>query len=59
MSIPTQEKVENGAISPIGSQKNQFSTFSTDRDVVERRIWRKLDIYILPLISLLELLSFL
>jgi hypothetical protein len=60
MSVPTQEEVENGAVSPTGSQKIQFFTISVERDVVtERRIWRKLDLYILPVVSLLELLNFL
>ena len=53
MSVPTQAKVDSGAVSPTDSQKNQFSTIS-----MERRIWRKLDIHILPVVSLLDLLSF-
>ena len=59
MSVPTQEKVDNGAVSPTDSQKNQSSTISVKRDVAtERRVWRKLDIHILPVVSLLDLLSF-
>jgi hypothetical protein len=58
MSVLTQEKVVNGSVSPSTTQKNHFSTF-IDEDVTKRRIWRKLDTHLLPLVSLLELLSFL
>jgi sugar phosphate permease len=59
MSAPTQENVESKRVSPPSSQKDHFSTFSTDGDVAMRHVWRKLDIYLLPLTSLLYLLCFL
>lgn len=61
MSVPTEEKVDNEGVSPVDSQKDQFYTSSANdsEDVATRRIWRKLDFHLLPLISLLELLSFL
>jgi hypothetical protein len=59
MSILTQEKADNGSrVSHTSPQKSHFSTFA-DGDLAKRRIWRKLDIHLLPLVSLLELLSFL
>lgn len=54
----SQEKADSGSVTHSGSQKNDFSTF-TDGDVAKKRIWRKLDTHLLPLVSLLELLSFL
>jgi hypothetical protein len=59
MSAPTQEKVESKGVSPSSSQKDHSSTFSTDGDVAMRHVWRKLDIHLLPLTSLLYLLCFL
>jgi hypothetical protein len=59
MSAPIQEKVESEKDSPPGSQKDHFSAFSSDGDVAMRHVWRKLDIYLLPLTSLLYLLCFL
>jgi MFS family permease len=53
MSLPTQEKMESGAVSPTGSQ------FSTKGDVAKSHIWRKLDTHLLPLTTILYLLCFL
>ncbi|KAI9455429.1 MFS general substrate transporter [Lactarius psammicola] len=52
MSVPTQEKVECEGVSTT-------SHFSSEGDVAEGRIWRKLDTHLLPLATLLYLLSFL
>jgi hypothetical protein len=61
MSFPSEEKVDSWGVSPVVSQKDQYYTSSTNdlEDVAMRRIWRKLDTHLLPLVSLLELLSFL
>ncbi len=50
------EKVESEAISSTGSQKDYCPT---DDDVAKEQIWRKLDAHLLPLATLLYLLSFL
>ena len=59
--MSTEEKVDGNGVSPVGSTKDKFYTSSANdtEDVAMKRIWRKLDIHLLPLISLLELLSFL
>jgi hypothetical protein len=60
MSVLTHEKVEDERDSPAVSQlQNDRFSFSTDEDVVQRRIWRKLDFHLLPLTALLYLLCFL
>ncbi|KAN0135404.1 MFS general substrate transporter [Lactarius tabidus] len=59
MSAPTQEKVESKGVSPSSSQKDHSSTFSTGEDVAMGHVWRKLDIHLLPLTSILYLLCFL
>ncbi|KAH8994728.1 MFS general substrate transporter [Lactarius hatsudake] len=52
MSVATQEKVESERVSSM-------SYSSSDGDVAKGRIWRKLDIHLLPLATLLYLMSFL
>ncbi|KAI9442626.1 MFS general substrate transporter [Lactarius indigo] len=52
MSVPTQEKVGSEGVSST-------SYFSSDGDAAEGRIWRKLDTHLLPLVTLLYLMSFL
>jgi hypothetical protein len=61
MSVPTEEKVDSEGASPVVSKKDQYYTSSANdlEDVAMRHIWRKLDTHLLPLVSLLELLSFL
>lgn len=61
MSVPTKEKVDSEGVSPVVSQKDQFYTSSANdlEGAAMSHIWRKLDIHLLPLVSLLELLSFL
>jgi hypothetical protein len=58
MSVPTRNKAENEGVSTTVSQLEKDSfLFSTDEGVAKRRIWRKLDFHLLPLITLLYLLS--
>ena len=60
MSVLTHDKVEGERDSPAVSQpENDRFTFSTDEDVVQSRIWRKLDFHLLPLTAFLYLLCFL
>jgi hypothetical protein len=60
MSMPTRNKAENEDVSTTVSQleKDNFS-FSSDEDVAKRRVWRKLDLHLLPLTALVYLLCFL
>lgn len=61
-SMPVQEKLESEGVSTTISQiEKDHLSFSIDEDVakIRKRIWRKLDIRLLPLTSLLYLLCFL
>jgi hypothetical protein len=51
MPEPTKEELET-------SREDGVSMFRVE-DVEKRRIWRTLDIHVLPLVSLLYLMSFL
>jgi hypothetical protein len=51
------EELKSGDVLSDLSVNPQEEPFSTVGDVKIRRIWRKLDIHLLPLVSLLYLLS--
>jgi hypothetical protein len=50
------EELKSGGVLSVNPQEESFSTVG---DVEMKRIWRKLDIHLLPLVTLLYLLSFL
>ena len=56
MSKHTDEELKVGGTLSVPSQEDGVSTFD---DVEKRRIWRTLDVHLLPLVSLLFLMSFL
>jgi hypothetical protein len=56
MPEPTKEELKTGAAFCTTSREDGGSMFD---DVEKRRIWRALDIRLLPMISLLYLMSFL
>jgi hypothetical protein len=51
-----EERPKSGIVFPMEFQGNRVSTFDA---VEKKRIWRTLDIHILPWVTLLHLMSFL
>jgi hypothetical protein len=56
MSKHTDEELKAGGTLSVLSREDDVSMFD---DVEKRRIWQTLDIHLLPLVSLLFLMSFL
>ena len=56
MAESTNEELKNEGVLSISSREGNDSVFY---DVGKRRIWRTLDFHLLPLVSLLYLMSFL
>ena len=56
MPSSIKEEPKSGGVLNVDPQEESFSTVG---DVEMKRIWRKLDIHLLPLVTLLYLLSFL